>query len=97
MKRNSAAFGLIIGLFFPIVGFAVAYLIKYRGMALSDLITAMTINHSDAATMLTYSIVANLVPFSYFITKKRDLTGRGIFIGTMLYVVIIVLLRFVWN
>ena len=97
MKRNSAAFGLIIGLFFPIVGFAVAYLIKYRGMALGDLFTALTINHSDAATMLTYSILANLIPFSYFTSKRRDLTSRGIFIGTMLYVVLIVLLRFVWN
>ena len=49
-----------------------------------------------ASKVFTLSLLANLIPFVYFTTKRRDYLARGVFVATMIYVVIIVLIKFVW-
>jgi hypothetical protein len=42
------------------------------------------------------SLLANLVPFVWFTSKRLDFWARGVFIATMIYVLFIVLIKFVW-
>ena len=96
MKRNVPVIGLIIGLLLPLVGIVIVYFIWSHGSSFSDFTNNMKINHSLAAKVLSLSIIANILPFILYTNKRRDMAARGVFIATMLYAVVIVLLKFVW-
>jgi len=96
MKRNVPVLGLIIGILFPMLGMLVMYLIKFTGTPFNEFIHTLVINHKVAALVLSLSLLANAIPFIYYTNRRLDLTARGILIATMLYAVLIVLLKFVW-
>lgn len=97
MKRNVPLLGLVLGIVFPMLGMLVMYLIKFHDTTtMGDFFKAMISNHKVASMVLSLSLLANAIPFIYYTNKRLDLTARGILIATMLYAVLIVLLRFVW-
>jgi len=96
MKRNNAVFGLVIGLILPLAGVFIVYFILFRAFTFDAYLNRLTADGQIAAKVLTLSILMNLLPFMLYTNRRLDRTGRGIFIGTMLYVVLIVLLKFVW-
>jgi len=97
MNRNVPIFGFIIGLVFPVLGILTMYLIKFNGTSFDAFFSAMNGDHKLAAMVLSLSLLANIIPFVYYTNKRLDLTAKGILIATMLYALVIVLLRFVWN
>lgn len=96
MKRNVPILGFVIGLLMPVLGFLVVYLILGRPQSLSEFMSFLMGRHDKAAMVLSLSILANIIPFMYCTNKRLDHTARGILIATMLYAVLIVLLKFVW-
>ncbi|HEY9178280.1 MAG TPA: hypothetical protein VIN07_11335 [Flavipsychrobacter sp.] len=96
MKRNVSLLGLIIGLLLPVVGIFIVYLIMYGGNSFESFFNALKHNFDTAALVLSLSILINIIPFIYYTNRRLDLTARGILIATMLYAVVIVLLKFVW-
>lgn len=97
MKRNVPIFGFFIGLLLPILGLFIVYLIlgsTYNGM--SDFFRSMLNNSSSTALYLTLALLINIVPFIFYTNKRLDLTARGILVATMLYGVLIVLIKYVW-
>lgn len=96
MKRNVSILGFIIGILAPILGMFIIYLIKYNGNSFDAFIKDLVRYPDTAAMVLSLSILANIVPFIYYTNRRLDLTARGILVATMLYAVLIVLLKFVW-
>lgn len=97
MKRNVPVLGFIIGALVPLLGYFIVYLIfRNGGQSLESFTAAYWPDNKNFAKILTLSILANLVPFVYCNFKRYDYVSRGVFIATMLYVVFIVLLMFVW-
>lgn len=96
MKRNVPVLGFFVGLLMPVLGFLVVYLILGRSQSLSGFVGSLMDSHNRAAMVLSLSILANILPFMYCTSKRLDYTARGILIATMLYAVVIVLLKFVW-
>lgn len=97
MKRNVPVVGFIIGALVPLIGYFVVYLIfKNSGQSLENFTSAYWSNNRTFAKLLTLSLLANLIPFVYCNFKRLDYISKGIFVATMLYVVFIVLLMFVW-
>ncbi len=96
MKRNVSLLGLIIGLIVPLAGMLIMYLVKFGGQSFDSFFKILTHNFDTAALVLSFSILANIIPFIYYTNRRLDLTARGILIATMLYAVLIVLLKFVW-
>jgi amino acid permease len=96
MKRDVPVLGFIIGAILPLVGFFIAYLIFKQGESLSEFITYRWPNHKAFAKIMTLSLLINLLPFVWFNSKRKDYLARGVFIATMLYVVFIILVMFVW-
>jgi amino acid permease len=97
MKRNFPIFGLIIGLLLPLLGFYIVYLLLFEGTTLSGFFSSMVSNPKVASKVLSLGILINLIPFVYYTNKRLDLTARGLFVATMLYVVFILLIRFAWT
>lgn len=96
MKRNVSLLGLIIGLIVPMAGMLIMYLVKFGNQSFDTFIRVLTHNFDTAALVLSFSILANIIPFIYYTNRRLDLTARGILIATVLYAVLIVLLKFVW-
>ncbi len=96
MKRNVSFLGLVLGLLLPLVGIFIVYLVMSRGSSFSTFLNTMKTDFDAAALILSLSILINIIPFIYYTNRRLDLTARGILIATMLYAVLIVLLKFVW-
>jgi amino acid permease len=96
MKRDVPILGFIIGALLPLLGFFIVYLIFKQGETLGEFISGRWPNHKAFAKILTLSLLVNLVPFVWFNSKRKDYLSRGVFIATMLYVVFIILVMFVW-
>ncbi len=96
MNRNVPILGLVIGLLMPMIGMLIVYAVIGKGESLGDFVSGLFRAKELAAKALSLSILANILPFIYYTNKRLDLTARGILIATMLYAVLIVLLKFVW-
>lgn len=97
MNRNVPIFGLLLGILFPVLGLIVIYFIKFSNTGnIGEYFNVLWNNHHTAALMLAFSLFANLIPFIYYTNKRLDQTAKGVLIGTMLYAVLIVLLKYVW-
>jgi hypothetical protein len=96
MKRDNAVLGLIIGLLMPLPGMVVVYLFLFQQFTFEAFLGRVFDSGSVAAKVIALSVTANILPFILFTNRRRDRTGRGIMIATMLYGVLFVLLKFVW-
>jgi len=96
MKRNIPILGFIIGLFLPIVGLVVMYFLWGNHQGFFEFVRMLTHLKGMAGKVFTLSLLANLIPFVFYTSKRLDLTAKGIFIATMIYAVIIVFIKFVW-
>jgi hypothetical protein len=96
MKRNVSVLGFIIGLLLPLLGIYIVYLVKFGGETLASFFQLLVHNTDVAASVLSLSVLVNIIPFIYYTNRRLDLTARGILISTLLYGVVFILLKFVW-
>jgi hypothetical protein len=96
MRLNVPFTGFIIGLVLPFIGMFIMYNMWGHHEGFVQFMASLTKLKGMASKVLTLSILINLVPFLYFINKRLDYALRGVFIATMLYAVLIILIMFVW-
>jgi hypothetical protein len=97
MKRNIPMFGFVIGVLMPVIGFFLVYLILFRTYTFGDFGAYLMHNHDKAAMVISLAMIMNVIPFIYFTNKRLDFSARGVLIATMLYALLVILLRFVWS
>lgn len=97
MKKNVPALGFIIGLILPVFGLLLVYLLKFSDVTLSLFLKTLFSNGDLAGKILTLSVLVNLIPFVYYTNKRLDYTARGLFYVTMIYVLLILMVMYVWN
>jgi hypothetical protein len=59
-------------------------------------VSSVTSQKGVAAKVVLLSVLVNLIPFAYFNMRRLDYAMRGIFIATMLYAMLVIMLMFVW-
>ncbi len=96
MRFNKPIAGFLVGLLLPVLGMFLMYLWWGSHQGFFAFLASLTRLKGMASKVFTLSILINLVPFVYTINKRYDYALRGIFIATMLYAVMIVLIMFVW-
>jgi hypothetical protein len=96
MKLNLPITGFIIGLILPLVGMFIVYLFWGNHMGIGHFITSLGQQRGMSAKVVLLGVLANLIPFAYFNIKRLDYAMRGVFVVTMLYALLIVLIMFVW-
>lgn len=96
MKRNVSLLGFIIGAILPLLGVIIVYMLLFKGAGMSDIVRNITRDFDVTAKVLSLAIIINVIPFIFYTNNRLDLTARGILIATMLYAVLIVMLKFVW-
>ena len=96
MKRDSPILGFLIGLLLPLVGMVIMYFLWGHHEGIFEFVRSLTHRRGMATKVFTLSLLTNLIPFAYCNMKRIDLTMRGSFVITMIYVVLIVFAMFVW-
>ncbi|MDR3679989.1 MAG: hypothetical protein P4L41_08480 [Flavipsychrobacter sp.] len=94
MNRNVPLLGFVIGLIFPILGLVVVNFTLLHGLPLGEFMNMLLHERDVASKVVSLSLLANLIPFVYYTSKRLDYTAKGIFIITMIFVAIAVLLKF---
>lgn len=99
---DAAPFGLLVGLLFPIAGLLVLYFVWSGDTTLVNYLKMFVAFNSPilmgtASKALSLAMIANLIPFYFFLNRKQYMTVRGILISMVLIGVMIVLYKFVWQ
>lgn len=93
-KINKVGPGVFLGLIGPTPGFLIYYLILWTHRSLFDFMM-MVWNTSDIQSrVLALSMISNLAIFLLAYQYKYDHLARGILFGTIIYVPIMMYLRF---
>lgn len=96
MKFNQPVIGFLVGLVLPVIGLFVVHLLLFGHQDFGFFWDAIWRDGKLAAKVISLSLLANLIPFA-LTNRKYYFFAKGIFIVSMLYVVLVLMLRFVWN
>lgn len=97
LKQDKLSLGILLGLLAPVVGLLIYYLVTFlpRDQSLSDFFSMLRQNRHLLPKLISICLLANGVVFYLYTRKRRDLTARGIFLITMLYAIVILLLKII--
>jgi hypothetical protein len=95
-KIDKYPFGILLGLFTPILGLTILYFLKAypNDMGPSAFIDNFFVQKSNLTAMGSLCLVANIILFTIFLNNMRDKTAIGIFIMTVMYGLIILYAKF---
>jgi uncharacterized membrane protein YeaQ/YmgE (transglycosylase-associated protein family) len=93
-KKDNFWLGTLLGFVGPLVGFTVFKLIKFNNFSLKEMYQWMTMNHNLITAWISVSLFANALLFTLYVNAKIDKTAKGIFLVTVVYAVIALLIKF---
>ena len=93
-KKDNLTFGLVLGFLAPILGIVCFYLINFRSAKFINFIEVMISFKSFFSAVITVSLVANGAIFTIYSNTDRDETARGIFVATMVYALVCLILKY---
>jgi len=87
LKRDSLRLGIVLGFLTPILGMFIYYLVQFRMFTIREFLQVMFSQKALLTGIVSISLIANAVVFTYYINTRKDRTSRGIFIATCIYAV----------
>lgn len=93
-KKDNFIFGLALGLVAPFFGFLIYKLIKFRLFSLDEMFHFLKSNPNLITTFISVSLLANVALFTIYVNGRRDKTGKGIFVITLVYAAIALAFKF---
>jgi len=96
MRFNVPIVGFIIGLALPLLALVGFYAWRGNQDGIGHFMSSLTYQKGMAAKVVLLSVLVNLIPFTWFNMKRLDYAMRGIFLATMLYALLVIMLMFVW-
>ena len=93
-KKDNFLLGIILGLIAPIAGFFIFKLIKYSRFSLKEMYQWMMMNHNLITAYISVSLFANAILFTLYVNAKIDKTAKGIFLVTVIYAVVALLVKY---
>jgi hypothetical protein len=94
VKRDSVFFGVIIGLFAPLLGMLGYYFWKfYPTYSLGNFLSVIFSNKTLLSGISTFALFANVALLTIYFNTRRDETGKGIFIISCVYAIGAIVLK----
>ena len=98
MKFDNLKLGLFLGIVCPIIGVFGLYLWKFHvAGSFGDFLIFLGVEKQIITSVISVSLVANAIAFTYFINSRKDHTAKGIFIITILYVIAALIFKFKYS
>jgi hypothetical protein len=92
-KLDKIPVGFVTGIIVPVITFIAYYKTLYSSFEFNDFLTHIRTRHT-AAAFIKVSVFGNLPLFLIFNMLKRFLVCYGIFIASILYILLIFYLKF---
>lgn len=91
-QLNKQYIGFISGLFGPLVGAFIFYLLKFTHLSFIQFLENI-IEANIQSEMISLSCIFNLILFFIFIRLNWQKAARGVILATFVYVLIVILLK----
>ena len=97
-KRDDVKLGLVLGLIAPLIGLIIFILYKLRGLSIYEGFQFMFLEPGFRmlSAALSLSLLLNALLFTLYINTSKDLTAKGIFFSTMVYGLLILIIKTVY-
>jgi hypothetical protein len=92
-KKDNLKLGLVLGLIGPVLGLAIIYLIQYSAFSVSEFLDLFFNTNRLITSIGSLSLLANVILFTLYVNTHRDQTAKGIFAVTLIYGIVILLLK----
>jgi len=94
-KKDSVVLGLVLGMIAPVLGLFLFKLYKFGIFTYKETYDFVRLEpgHKTLSVALTLSLLLNAFLFTMYINSMKDKTAKGIFISTVLYGIVILLIK----
>jgi hypothetical protein len=94
-KKDNLIFGIILGLFAPVIGFVLFKMTKLSVFGFKETFLYMLYEpgFKTLSVSLSLSLLMNALLFTIYINGRKDNTAKGIFITTLIYGLIVLSLK----
>ena len=94
-KQDKLALGMVLGLVAPLLFFVGYYLIVLspKNVSVGEFWHYLMTQKKFFTGVTTYSLVVNVILFTIYINTNRYQTGKGIFVVTVLYGIMVLLVK----
>jgi hypothetical protein len=92
-KADNLKLGLALGFILPIAIFFLIYLLRFSYYPLGEFFSTIRQESRLITFFAAWCIVANIGLFTLFINTRRDQSAKGVFILTVVYGILFLLLR----
>lgn len=80
-------YGLLIGLFTPIIGCLFFYFWKIYPHTIAEFVHYLSLEKQLLKSMTVVCLLMNVAVFTLFVNTKKDQTAKGIFLTTIIYAI----------
>ncbi len=97
LKKDSIVLGIVLGILGPLIGLLILKYKRFGMLSFKEVFQYMSLQpgHGMLTAGLTVSLMMNALLFTIFINSRIDKTAIGIFASTLLYGIIVLLMKFV--
>ncbi|WP_290792514.1 hypothetical protein [Flavihumibacter sp. UBA7668] len=97
LKKDSLQLGILLGFIAPLIGILLYYLIVFmpRHVSFSEYLKYLSQLKSLLTGVSSISLIANAILFTVYINSRRDKTAKGIFVSTLIYGVLVLLVKLI--
>jgi len=92
-KKDILKLGLVLGLIAPLIGLVVIYFIKFPSINFVDFMDSFIHDNRLITSFGSLSLLANVILFTLYVNTQRDKTAKGIFLVTLIYGIVILVLK----
>jgi hypothetical protein len=96
LRKDNLPLGIILGVLTPVIAFFLYYVffvLMPRHISLGEFFMLLGDNKQMQPKLISICLLLNGVVFYLFTRVRRDVTAKGIFLVTMLYAILIILLK----
>jgi hypothetical protein len=88
LKKDNLRLGLIVGIIAPLIGMMIYYFWKFfPTFSVGEFLRVLMVQKTLITALISFSLFANAVVFTFYVNTRRDRTAKGIFIITCIYAV----------
>ncbi len=98
LKKDNLSLGIVLGLITPLIAFFLYYFFLIRphnNIGLGQFFSILKDNRQMLPKIVSICLLLNGLVFFLYTRTRKDITAKGIFLVTMLYAIVILLLKLI--
>lgn len=95
-KKDNFIYGCVLGILAPVLGLVLLKYYKFGMLSFKEVLQFIYTQpgHGIMTAGLSVSLMMNALFFTIYVNGRKDQTGKGLFVTTVLYGVIILLIKY---